>query len=1449
MRISPHYATVDALKAAGHQSAQSVYFQGRDAFVQAMTEPFGSAPLAKMAYARAQMAYATALMAYSRYNAAFNGLTLAAMGPAAPDTGTLANLPDLQALFGSLDYFQCDDCQSVYSPAAYLVDLLQYLSWFSATGGGVTNARDALLQRRPDIECVALDCSNTNTTLPYIDLVNEILEAAIAPPASPVTIIDTTGTSAERRALPQQISQPAYAATAQAVFPLSLPFDLAFAQTQAYIAALGTTRAAVLALFAGNPVAASAAPAIAGASLGINPGMQAVINGTDPHQDWERWGLPQYPPSVLDPVTREPYAPNPADWVAALSKVPVLLNRTGLTLQQLYQLLEVVWVTQSGVTLQAGTTTVAGLRRAQPGHRRHDIYRSYRRCPRPRQPFSPAVDGLGPADVGTRLGPGSGRRRAGGGLTDAFLVFLSGAIAVQNRLGLPFQEVLSFWMPLETRDVTNHLGDEDTVTPSTYTEVFRNPAVLASAGGIFVPLSQAAITGASDASPIAITTAQPHGYQTGQQVSIAGVLGNTAANGTFTITVVTSPTSFTLTGSAGNGTWTSGGTATGLLSGNPITAAGSGPPTPEQNAITASLGLSADDVSAILAFTGAAPALSLPTLNVLLRYQRLASALSLDVPDLILWIQLTDGQPFGVERPLTRWSSAAGSRSCREPGLPCTTWTTCCAASRRARVPSPSPRRRRQSSSRPSGTRSPSCPPPRSSPSPAPPTPHRSPSRRRLLTGCRPARRFPSPACSATPPRTARSPSRSRARRPSPSTAPAGTGTGPAAAASPSMPTTRPPSRRSSWRRSRPRRPPRRTSSPRCCSGPASCRSIPPPSACSSPRPPGSTRPSFRRWSARSPTVAKAAALFTALNPTETAFAFAVQAAAPFGWLDPSALPLAPVTASPYTQFEALLTAFRLDQRQSARTPKLFDILAQWLPPGSLPPDVTTAIAGPTLTITGASDGTPIAVDTATPHGLQTGEQVTISGVLGNTAANGTFTVTVTGPASFTLDGSAGNGTWTSGGTVSQPALAFALNASVDDVLALASALGATAPGLTPGSRPGSLADMAMLAAIASALDVAARYSMSGATLWQLAATPATADTASAAMAALQAQYAQSAWFGAIQPVEDKLRETRRDALVAYLLGPGPGAGVPPMLTTDDIYNYYLIDPEMSSCALMTRLLQASLAVQQFVQQCFLNLTIAGVTVDTSDPRWSEWSWRQQYRLWQAAREVFLYPENYVLPELRTDASPFFTDLESDLRQSNCDEDRGRSGHAELPAEAGRGGPPAGGRPLQRDPRGRHVRPARLRAHQRHSGPVVLPHPHRVHPGRGQLERMAVAQPRHRIPASAAGDLGPAAPPDLAGLQADLGETKRPARPGQRRRKHPEPGAAEILVRGVRDEPAQRGPVAAQADPDPEAVLEHRRLAAGIHLPRRQDWQFNLQLQTYFVAVEEAIAKPWRQPN
>lgn len=69
------------------------------------------------------------------------------------------------------------------------------------------------------------------------------------------------------------------------------------------------------------------------------------------------------------------------------------------------------------------------------------------------------------------------------------------------------------------------------------------------------------VTAASNASPIVLTTAVAHGLSTGATVTVAGVTGNTAANGSWTITSVSS-TTFSLLGSTGNGSYVSGGTAT-----------------------------------------------------------------------------------------------------------------------------------------------------------------------------------------------------------------------------------------------------------------------------------------------------------------------------------------------------------------------------------------------------------------------------------------------------------------------------------------------------------------------------------------------------------------------------------------------------------------------------------------------------------------------------------------------------------------------------------------------------------------------------------------------------------------------------------------------------------------------------------------------------------------------
>lgn len=67
-----------------------------------------------------------------------------------------------------------------------------------------------------------------------------------------------------------------------------------------------------------------------------------------------------------------------------------------------------------------------------------------------------------------------------------------------------------------------------------------------------------AVSAATNATPIVITTAAAHSLTTGQYVSIQNVGGNTAANGNWVVTVVDS-TRFSLNTSVGNGAYTSGG--------------------------------------------------------------------------------------------------------------------------------------------------------------------------------------------------------------------------------------------------------------------------------------------------------------------------------------------------------------------------------------------------------------------------------------------------------------------------------------------------------------------------------------------------------------------------------------------------------------------------------------------------------------------------------------------------------------------------------------------------------------------------------------------------------------------------------------------------------------------------------------------------------------------------
>src|SRR5262249_26293157 len=132
-------------------------------------------------------------------------------------------------------------------------------------------------------------------------------------------------------------------------------------------------------------------------------------------------------------------------------------------------------------------------------------------------------------------------------------------------------------------------------------------------------------------------------------------------------------------------------------------------------------------------------------------------------------------------------------------------------------------------------------------------------------------------------------------------------------------------------------------------------------------------------------------------------------------------------------------------------------------------------------------------------------------------------------------------------------------------------------------------------------------------------------------------------------------------ALAAYLLSRPQPADAPSgkWENTNDLYAYYLLDVEMSSCQLTSRLVQGSGSIQLFVQRCLMGLepdvgVEAGGTRGGSAWRWS--SWMRKYRVWEANRKVFLWPENWIEPELKKDKSSFFRSLENDLLQNEVNQ-------------------------------------------------------------------------------------------------------------------------------------------------------------------------------------------------
>jgi hypothetical protein len=161
----------------------------------------------------------------------------------------------------------------------------------------------------------------------------------------------------------------------------------------------------------------------------------------------------------------------------------------------------------------------------------------------------------------------------------------------------------------------------------------------------------------------------------------------------------------------------------------------------------------------------------------------------------------------------------------------------------------------------------------------------------------------------------------------------------------------------------------------------------------------------------------------------------------------------------------------------------------------------------------------------------------------------------------------------------------------------------------------------------------------------------------------LQAKYGESTWITLQTEMEDILRGRKRDALVAYLLAQEPPADAPSgkWQNSNDLYAYYLLDVQMGSCMQTSRLVQGAGSIQLFVQRCFLGLepkVMVNVNGDQGDSAWNWWKWMRKYRVWEANRKVFLYPENWTAPELRPDRSDLFKQMEKQLLQAEMTDEQ-----------------------------------------------------------------------------------------------------------------------------------------------------------------------------------------------
>lgn len=527
---------IDALMATDLPSAEAVVRLGSGSFMQRFGPQLGG-QRAAMIFNKAEHVTATKMAVLGRVDPQFNQTDLHVLAAPQPK-----QVPSLATLFGSYDTCACGHCRSVAGPAACLAEALAFLGERRLPAPATGTALDVLFRRRPDLGELELTCDNTDTVLPYVDLVNEVLERAVAPfapfalPQARVAELDArtvsdllrgnfatagrplsaehfvivivpgqhwlltdhstlyvlrneggqltvgsatpqTGAPADQLAAnPEHTWAPAYALLRDAVHPWTLPLDQWREEVVTHVGHLGAPRHELMdELSPGDHFAALRRPEIAAEQLGFSAKRRSIVTGTlNPARPWEFYGLRQTANAidVFDPA--DPSQPRTASlaWEAALAWVEPLLARTELSYEQLVTLLGTGFVNPGTrariVSADPGDPTSCELRKLTVTGADGALFERLHR-------FVVAWRQLGwdPHELDRAIAAiDRGVRAVDARLSDTTLLGLAHLDRLRARLGLGVVELLALWAPISTVD------SEPDAKDSPYLTLFQNPAVL-----------------------------------------------------------------------------------------------------------------------------------------------------------------------------------------------------------------------------------------------------------------------------------------------------------------------------------------------------------------------------------------------------------------------------------------------------------------------------------------------------------------------------------------------------------------------------------------------------------------------------------------------------------------------------------------------------------------------------------------------------------------------------------------------------------------------------------------------------------------------------------------------------------------------------------------------------------------------------------------------------------